>query len=244
MRYSEEAVPDTLEPFVRAIWRMEAGGLPTETLQRTAAPDGCIELIMRLEGRSSWRTSQPARFVAGLCTGPARLELSGDAAFAGARLWPWAWNLLGDLPCPGFHNRWIAPDPTSRAGRLLGGGTITASCLAALFAGLPASDIGRHVVASASTGELAERSGQGHRTLQRWFKREIGLSPRQYFRLLRFQNAVGDDARPATRLADKAADAGYADQAHMTRDYRRFAGETPARMRRASAGPFVKGRET
>lgn len=239
MHYSEETLPNDLKQFVRAIWRMEECGAAADTLQQTVAPDGCIELISRLGGRSAWRTPQPARFVAGLCSGPAELAMSGDARFVGARLWPWAWNLLGDVPCSQFHNRWISPALSSLAGRLLGEGDISVDRLSELFGTLPVSDIGRHVSASSSPGELVDRSGRSHRYLQRWFEQQVGLSPRQYFRLLRFQNAVGDGTRSAMRLADKAAHAGYADQAHMTREFRRFAGETPSQMQKTSAGPFL-----
>ena len=58
---------------------------------------------------------------------------------------------------------------------------------------------------------------------------DVGLAPKVYQRVLRLQRflrAVEDDADIATA----AATAGYADQAHVTRDSRDLSGETPARL--------------
>lgn len=60
------------------------------------------------------------------------------------------------------------------------------------------------------------------------FKATVGLTPKQYGRIQRFNTVVRGLAgsTPGT-LADLAAAAGYADQAHMTREFREFAGVTP-----------------
>lgn len=244
MRYSEDTLPDKLKPFVSAIWRMEASGSESETLERKAVPDGCIELIRRKCGQSSWNTPQPEKFVAGLCSAPATLTMSGSAVFEGVRLWPWAWNMLGHLSCRDFHDRWIPVDKSTLAEKLLCDGYLLADHILEVFSDLSVSEIGKHVPVSNSPGELVERTGRSHRSIQRWFKQEIGLPPRQYFRLLRFQNAVRDEPDSSIRQAEKAAGAGYADQAHMTRDFRRFSGETPGRLQQARIGPFVKSPES
>lgn len=218
---------------------MEAGGEAGEEIANKAVPDGCIELILRDRGRSSWDGPQTERFVAGLCSVPAELTMSGDATFTGIRLWPWAWNMLGEPPCPGLHDRWIPLDPSSAGAQLLGDGSHVVERLLDFFATRPVPEIGQHVPHCGSPGELAERTGVAPRRLQRWFQREIGLAPRQYFRLLRFQHAVGEHADASPRQTDRAADAGYADQAHMTREFRRLSGETPARQRKSAVGPFL-----
>ncbi len=62
------------------------------------------------------------------------------------------------------------------------------------------------------------------------FKRELGMSPKLFARTLRFAKAVerlsAREQRPLS-LAALAADCGYADQSHFTRDFKTFAGETP-----------------
>jgi AraC-like DNA-binding protein len=61
------------------------------------------------------------------------------------------------------------------------------------------------------------------------FEAEVGLTPKRYCRLLRFQRAVatahGTGSLDWTQLA---LDCGYFDQAHFIHDFRRFSGITPS----------------
>jgi AraC-like DNA-binding protein len=78
-------------------------------------------------------------------------------------------------------------------------------------------------------GDLCERSGLGQRTLQRMFLQYAGVSPTwviRRYRLLEAAEAVRE-GRPVS-WADIAAALGYADQAHLTRDFRAAIGQTPA----------------
>ena len=79
-------------------------------------------------------------------------------------------------------------------------------------------------------GDLSARAGVPSRTLQRLFAQYAGVSPiwvlRRY-RLLDVAEAVRNGESPV--WADVAADLGYADQAHLVRDFRAATGQTPAR---------------
>ena len=59
--------------------------------------------------------------------------------------------------------------------------------------------------------------------------RHVGMGPQLYGAVLRFQRAVRLLHRGLT-LVHTAHEAGYADQAHMIRAFRRYGGFTPARM--------------
>jgi AraC-like DNA-binding protein len=60
------------------------------------------------------------------------------------------------------------------------------------------------------------------------FKTEVGLTPKRYCRILRFQRAVGRAHRgQRVDWTDVALDCGYFDQAHFIHDFRSFAGLTP-----------------
>ncbi|MBX3565999.1 MAG: helix-turn-helix domain-containing protein [Sphingomonas sp.] len=83
-----------------------------------------------------------------------------------------------------------------------------------------------------------EAAGLSHRQLQRWFAAHIGLPPRSYLRLLRFRDAIGA-IHGKDSPADAAAAQGYADQAHMARDFRALAGVPPSGARRRARGPFI-----
>ena len=78
---------------------------------------------------------------------------------------------------------------------------------------------------------LAAELGCSRRHLTGRFGAEVGLPPKAYARLLRFRRA--NDALlsgGAEGLAEVAARCGYADQSHLNRDFRAFAGATPGEL--------------
>ena len=79
-----------------------------------------------------------------------------------------------------------------------------------------------------SVDVLAESSGIGLRTVQRLFREHVGPSPKLVIRRHRLQEvAVRLDRGESISLAGLAADLGYADQAHLTRDFKAMVGKTP-----------------
>lgn len=78
--------------------------------------------------------------------------------------------------------------------------------------------------------QVAARVGWSGRHLAARFTAEYGVGPKQAARLMRFEHAraLAEAGHP---LADVAARCGYADQAHLTRDWRSLAGRTPAEAR-------------
>nr|WP_162406866.1 helix-turn-helix domain-containing protein [Bradyrhizobium symbiodeficiens] len=97
-------------------------------------------------------------------------------------------------------------------------------------------------------GALATEVGWSRKHLARRFQQEIGVAPKTLAQMLRFHRACGlARSRTGTGWASIAIDAGYADQAHLARDFRIFSGETPtawaariqgtdSRLARAAAG--------
>ncbi len=75
---------------------------------------------------------------------------------------------------------------------------------------------------------MAEAAGVSARQLGRLFARHLGVAPKVAARVLRFQSALRTLMRdPGCSLAEVAAAAGYFDQAHFIRDFRRFTGGVP-----------------
>lgn len=84
----------------------------------------------------------------------------------------------------------------------------------------------------APVSALAERVGLSARHLTTLFRREVGRTPKTVAMLMRFEYATNRIAAAARRpqridLPGIADDAGYADQAHLTREFVRFAGVPP-----------------
>lgn len=92
---------------------------------------------------------------------------------------------------------------------------------------------------TAGTGvrETVAQSGYSHRHFIRQFSQAVGLPPKLYGRVQRFQRALGLMQRCATAqvpcLPDVALGAGYSDQPHFNREFRQFSGLTPEQYLRA-----------
>ena len=80
----------------------------------------------------------------------------------------------------------------------------------------------------APIGWICDRLGRSRRHLATRFREQIGLSPKTVARIMRFERAVSLLGRRDAALAEIAFDCGYYDQAHMNRDFREFAGASPA----------------
>jgi AraC family transcriptional regulator len=83
-------------------------------------------------------------------------------------------------------------------------------------------------------GELAQTVGVHPTYLARAFRAQYGLSVGEYGRRLRLAWAAAELARGDTPLAEIAASAGFADQSHFTRVFRRQVGTTPGQYRAQS----------
>jgi transcriptional regulator GlxA family with amidase domain len=80
---------------------------------------------------------------------------------------------------------------------------------------------------------LTEQAGLSLRQLERHFDDEVGVSPRHFARVVRFNDARKAILQEPTRnLLAVAFDCRYTDYSHMTRDFQQFLGLTPARLRR------------
>lgn len=149
-------------------------------------------------------------------------------------------------------DRVLGVDATAVATRMAAGGTARerAAVLAGVLAGLVAAAdprrvaTAREVAAIARAAELdrsirsvdalARPAGLSVRTLQRLFAEYAGASPTWVIRRYRLIDAAERvRAGESVVWAEVAADLGYADQAHLTRDFTRALGTTPSTYQQA-----------
>ena len=92
---------------------------------------------------------------------------------------------------------------------------------------------------------LAAEIGWSRRHLSGQFTAEYGVGPKEMARVLRFERSKNLLVRPERHsLATIAAECGYADQAHMAREWRAFAGASPTRWLADERLPFVQDDDT
>ena len=211
MEYREFAPPPPLAPYVRCLWTLTASATPPPAAVEPILPDGCAELVGHwgdpfLRVRVPAQARQPRAFFVGATAAPFTVVPSGRLGVAGARFLPG-----GAVP-------WL----TGIAAGSLEGIELPVAGLHPAGAD-PARGGGRGDVDA-----LARHVGLSARQLQRLFEREVGLRPKTLLRIARFQSFLGAAAaRPGAKGAELAAAAGYADQAHLIRDFQAFAASSP-----------------
>jgi len=78
-------------------------------------------------------------------------------------------------------------------------------------------------------GEVVDQLGISHKHFVAQFRRHVGLAPKMFCRVLRFQDALAEvAARKTIAWADVAQSCGYFDQAHFATDFRDFSGFKPS----------------
>jgi AraC-like DNA-binding protein len=83
--------------------------------------------------------------------------------------------------------------------------------------------------ANTSVRDVASALGISHRRLIEIFGLEVGMTPKQFLRVRRFQDVLAAAGRTAApHWSHLAPMCGYFDQSHLIRDFQAFAGLTPA----------------
>jgi AraC-like DNA-binding protein len=234
--YEERSPVRALEGVVECVWTQTTSAGDAAYPQRIV-PDGCVD-AMWLDGRLC---------VAGPDTGWRMGQLPPGVTNVGVRFRPGAAPLLfGAVPVSELLDQQVelADLWGARVARRLAARTGDAASAAsvlqeAVVARLPHVGEPDPVVRSAvralhrpraSVVAVADRFGLSERQLRRRFTATVGYGPKALAGVLRLRRAMALCARPGAVPADVAAEAGYADQPHLTREMRRLAGVTPGEL--------------
>ena len=237
--YTEWPAPAALRAAVACLWAQ----VTDESAERAGLvlPDGCTDLV--------WEQGRGA-YVAGPDTGPVPTTMAAGTVILGVRFRPAAGGPalriplselrdqradLADLRSAQARQLTAALDPEVAAVRML---DVTAA-LVADGAPDPAVTRAARLLCDPDVRaeDVAAEIGLSPRQLRRRCQAVVGYGPKTLQRVLRFRGFVSRvDARPEVLdLAAIAAEAGYADQAHLTRECGRLSGMTPAALARQRA---------
>lgn len=223
-----------LAAFVDHYWR----GLDNRESSYDILPDGCVDVVFHVRGpnASLWAYGTSSRF---------QREAIAHGDYLGIRFRPGMARFFLDLPADEITDRRepLGREFLFRADDLSGDirsdrvferlDRGLSECLARRDPRLSAIDIAIRRIAASYGGvridAMAADLGRSRRQLEREFLRTVGLSPKHFAVVSRFRHAAARlESRPRDSLAAIAADAGYADQSHMVRDFRQFAGVPPS----------------
>lgn len=81
---------------------------------------------------------------------------------------------------------------------------------------------------SISITEISDNSGYSHKHLVKMFKDHVGLTPKSFLKVMRFQKAIEEMTKGSRPVwSHIALESGYYDQAHFINDFKQFSGFTP-----------------
>ncbi len=243
---------------IKRFWVIEDDASPGDSIQ-PVLPDGCPELIFNLSDRFRRFTNdnecdlQPRTIAAGQMTKHLLIGPSGKVSLFGVRFKPaGAFGVfrfplsqltdriecLGDIwgtnedrlheqlaSATDFHDRVTVFEKYLDELRVLD----LASSNEMEYA------VHSLKIARTSVRKLARELGWSERRLERRFAERVGISPKLFSRINRFQRMIRFlETGTVSDLAGTAIECGYYDQPHMNREFASFAGTSPTAFRASS----------
>ena len=256
MLYIHKRPAPPLDAFVESVWLCRNDPRPRK-LERVL-PSGSAQLIVNLkedETRVYQNTSaglichtSPGSILSGLATRFQLIDTDEQSHVAGVVFRPGGTLAFAKLPASELSNADVPGEHiwgrelTSRLREQLLAATNANAALAAMEAWLldiwyarschPAVDFALKIFHSspsvATIRQVTDAISLSSRRFIEKFEMQVGLTPKRYCRLLRFQSAVANAHGPAPLdWAQLALDCGYFDQAHFIHEFREFSGITP-----------------
>lgn len=263
IRYQEYNPNALLTPYVEGYWQMQFNGSSdVETPDHHCIPLGVMELVFNLDGSpytatiSGQQHDLPQTYITGVYQIPVTWKTVGGSRMFGIRLQAECLPELFGIPASLLFNQFA--EVSTIFGRMM-------DELGAQLRAAPDTGSRIRVAEAFMLGRLASRSGRPHRNyvaeaaqiirlskgrlslqelcgrlyisprqLQRSFKEQMGFSPKTYMRIIRFRNAY-HHAQHSPDWASITYEYGYADQAHLIRDFKEFTGAVPTLIAGAEA---------
>jgi AraC-like DNA-binding protein len=254
--YEEWPPGAALNGVILAYWRVAGDGsaVPSPAI----LPDAYMEIVINLGGAvtltgPAFNGSQPPRAVVGLLEATIEMRYPPDVCSFGIRLHPARAATFLGVPAKTIVNavtplECVSQPLDERLSRAFhahpridsteGRGAIEAVLIEHLRRAPPSDDLIVRAVdrllgadVPVAVSDIAKELGVSPRHLHRRFVADVGVAPKRLERLARFARAWRQAVMgPPITWADLALANGYADQAHLVREFRTFGARPPAHL--------------
>lgn len=252
MNYREIAPVPALQPYIKFVWLLDGLDANTNAVPERIFPDGCIELIFNLKkplARIDGTTliQQPTSFVFGQITKAMHILATNTYSVIAVRFTSFGLSAFTQIPSHefkgievGLENLWGAEgkELEDRVNTLATDDAIDAiqhfflarlkkqthslSSISSIVGLMEAQGGNQTVKHWADYANLSERQ------FNRIFNNVIGISPKEYLKITRFNKVLNLFNESNTeKLITIANQCGYYDQAHFIKDFKEYTGITP-----------------
>lgn len=243
-----------LRPFVARLWAQRPAAHGEVVIVREAVlPTGCAHLVFRPESAPLrvWTAEREHTLGPVVLAGPRAQrylrETQSHGRSVGALIEPAMLYALFGVSARALHAQHVdgalalGPGALALCEQLAEAADVRAELAlleAFLLARIEAERVAPRFVRAAvgaierdpngNIAALVERSGASHRHFAKVFEEHVGLTPKRFARVRRFNAALEAMQRGPRSLAAIASELGFSDQAHLTREFVAHAALTPS----------------
>lgn len=236
-----------LSQYVKYYWILRTN--ETESMSIQTIPSGCMHLVFHRGGNLllSSGKPQPKCFVRGQFSVPGSLSPEGEIDMIAVILHPLAAKLFSSYPMNEFCNQYIPVEDLENRElnhlvRTVRDEADVYKCIRQielfLQKRLMADNYNSKRIANSiqlivnhpqvKIDSLADNACLGYRHFKRIFTEHVGMNPKEYYRVIRFQRLLYIlQQRPDMEITQLAYLCGFADHSHLVKDFKSFTGVSP-----------------
>lgn len=238
-----------LQPFIRYYWILNAN----ENIDTQTFPIGCPQLIFHrwsLFYIPELKTEQARFSISGQVNFPARIQSSDDVETIVVVFHPHAISTVFNIPVSSFYNQEIDgyslgdkslnilandvlnADDTAEAIKIIEKWLLSRLEDTAIYNFKRVGVSLKHLFLDSAINveNMAQLACLSRKQYERVFFKSVGMKPKEYSNVARFQKSLWLMQQGNRDFADIAYSCGYADQSHFIRECRRYSGATPAEL--------------
>lgn len=252
MDYKVYAPADALKPYVRYFWSLQSTSICSQSQNFRTMADGCPGLIFQQADNGLFYQSEkqlPETFLYGQSTKFGEFSVKGTFNTIGIFFYPSALKLLFGINAQEFTDSCFDIDQEAKKqGVYLSEQLSETSSIPERILILSAyllfqiknnahhkNEVMGYTLStimksggSISLKELQEKVQMTERTFERKFKEYVGISPKLFTRICRFQASLSQIRHNNfEKLSDIAFENDYSDQSHFIRSFKEFTGFSP-----------------
>ena len=240
---------EALREYVRFYWVFRSG----RAMSALTFPTGCPQIIFHRRKPlyiPESDTFQSRLTISGQVNFPSHLSATGETEMIVVVFKPYGLGPLLNIPASLFYNQEVSGDGIDGLGlreldERISGCEDVIDCIKLidnwLLSRLTKQAYGQTqriqavvqrmlTAPKATVKDLAAIACLGKKQFERSFRSLVGINPKEYASIVRFQKALAMMQSGESVLSQVAYASGYSDQSHFIREFRRFSGQTPATL--------------